>query len=435
MTEEKYEPNWKSLDSRPLPKWYDDAKIGIFIHWGVFSVPSYGGEWFWNSWKNRKVPAYVDFMKKNYPPNFTYQDFAKEFTAEFFDSQKWAELFQEAGARYVVLTSKHHEGFTLWPSKYSFSWNSQDVGPNRNLVKELSDAIRNFTDLKFGLYHSLYEWFNPLYLEDKDNNFTTNGFVRMKTMPELYELVNTFRPEIIWSDGEWEAPDVYWTSKEFLAWLYNDSPVRDTVVTNDRWGQGSLCKHGDFYTCQDRYNPGVLQTHKWENCLTIDSKSWGYRRNAPLSDYMTIEKLLQQLVQTISCGGNFLVNVGPTKEGIITPIYEERLLQIGTWLQINGEAIYYSRPWVVQNDSFSDNVWYTQKDENVYAMVIGWPNRGSVVLKSIKLGYNATAAMLGYGDGNLTMKQINDSVWIKFPEQNKVKSQWVYTIKLLNVYH
>lgn len=109
---------------------------------------------------------------------------------------------------------------------------------------------------------------------------------------------------MIWSDGEWEAPDTYWGSKEFLAWLYNDSPVKDTVVSNDRWGTNTLCKHGGFYTCQDRYNPGVLQPHKWENCFTIDGRSWGFRRNAPLSDYLTINKLLEQLVQTVSCGGS-----------------------------------------------------------------------------------------------------------------------------------
>nr|CAD7578592.1 unnamed protein product [Timema californicum] len=243
---------------------------------------------------------------------------------------------------YVVFTAKHHEGYTMWPSKYSFSWNAKDVGPKRDLVGDLASAVRNKTDLKFGLYHSLFEWFHPLYLQDKANGYKTQYFVGNKTMPELYELhieanhelrprdvtkslkrlevylveidvpqtvtesqhgrnskaphtntscfrlrrgtltevtplrrltpekkirddrhaqircapVNTYKPEILWSDGPMDGKYTYWNSTQFIAWLYNDSPVKDTVVVNDRWGKGLKCKHGDFYTCRDHYNPG-----------------------------------------------------------------------------------------------------------------------------------------------------------------------------------
>lgn len=120
----------------------------------------------------------------------------------------------------------------------------------------LADSIRKKTSIHFGLYHSLLEWFNPLFLLDQSNKLKTKYFVETKTMPELYELVSSYRPEIVWSDGDWGADPEYWESKKFLAWLYNDSPVRDTVLTNDRWGEGSMCKHGGVFTCQDRYNPG-----------------------------------------------------------------------------------------------------------------------------------------------------------------------------------
>lgn len=176
----EYDPNWESLDQRPLPDWYDQAKVGIFIHWGVYSVPSYGSEWFWTNWRTTKAKGYVDYMTNNYPPNFTYQEFARDFTAEFFNATEWAKLFEASGAKYVVLTSKHHDGFALWPSKYSFSWNSVDVGPHRDIVGELAAAIRKNTDLRFGLYHSLYEWYNPLYLRDKETRFLTNDFVQIK---------------------------------------------------------------------------------------------------------------------------------------------------------------------------------------------------------------------------------------------------------------
>nr|CAI5834764.1 unnamed protein product [Callosobruchus analis] len=365
----KYEPNWDSLDTRPLPKWFDEAKVGIFLHWGVFSVPSFGSEWFWNDWKTVGHKSYVRFMKENYAPDFKYQEFAKDFKAEFFDPQQWARIFKISGAKYVVLTSKHHEGYTLWPSKYSYSWNSKDVGPGRDIIGELSRAVRD-EGLTFGLYHSLYEWYNPMYLSDKASNFTTTEFVDKKMIPEMRELVEQYKPSVIWSDGDWEARDTYWKSTDFLAWLYNKSPVRDEVVVNDRWGIGIPCKHGDIYTCTDRYNPGVLQKHKWENAMTIDKKSWGFRREAKLSDFFTIEELLYQLASTVSCGGNLLMNVGPTKEGTIAPIFEERLTQMGDWLSINGEAIYGSKPWIYQNDTNDADVWYTAKDDIVYGIVL-----------------------------------------------------------------
>jgi len=378
----QYQPTWESIDSRPLPEWYDQAKFGIFIHWGVFSVPSFGSEWFWYFWQNKKWQPYVNFMKKNYPPGFQYTDFAPMFTAEFFDPKEWTEIFASSGAKYIVLTTKHHEGYTLWGSKYSWNWNAVDVGPKRDLVGEMADALRANSDLRLGLYHSLFEWFNPLWQQDAANIFTTNTFVTTKTMPELYEIVNKYKPEVIWSDGDVEAPDTYWNSTGFLAWLYNESPVRETVVTNDRWGKDCVCKHGGYYTCDDRFQPGHLMPHKWENCMTIDQHSWGYRREAPLKDYLTIEQLVQTLVETVSCGGNLLMNVGPTHDGRISPIFEERLRQMGQWLKVNGEAIYNTTAWREQKDNVTAGVWYTARPQEkaFFAIFFDWPLDGTLVL-------------------------------------------------------
>ena len=144
-----FEPTWESLDKRPLPRWYDEAKVGIFIHWGVYSVPSFGSEWFWTNWRTSKNPDYVNYMSANYKPGFTYQEFAKDFTAEHFNATEWAQLFNESGAKYVVLTSKHHDGYALWPSRYSFSWNSVDVGPHRDIIgKTMSELANNFKHLE-----------------------------------------------------------------------------------------------------------------------------------------------------------------------------------------------------------------------------------------------------------------------------------------------
>ncbi|CAF4125437.1 unnamed protein product, partial [Rotaria sordida] len=153
LSEQQYTPDWKSLDSRPLPAWM------------------------WWLWKGDKPNVnIVAFMNNNYPTDWTYADFAEQFHAELYDPNEWADIFAAAGAKYIVFDSKHHEGFTMWPSKYSFNWNAMDVGPKRDLLGELANAIRNRTDIVFGLYHSMFEWFHPLYLTDKNNNFQTQFF-------------------------------------------------------------------------------------------------------------------------------------------------------------------------------------------------------------------------------------------------------------------
>ncbi|XP_042225622.1 alpha-L-fucosidase-like isoform X1 [Homarus americanus] len=430
----QYQPTWDSLDTRPLPAWYDGAKIGIFIHWGVFSVPSFGSEWFWQNWQGVNSSDYVKFMDKNFRPGFTYPDFASQFTAEFYDPEAWANIFKASGARYVVLTSKHHEGFTNWPSRYSWNWNSVDVGPKRDLLGDLAKAIKSTTpDIHFGLYHSLFEWFNPRYLDDKTNKFFTNDFVATKTMPELYELVNKYEPEVIWSDGDWEAPDWYWNSTVFLAWLFNDSPVKDTVVTNDRWGIGVTCHHGSYYTCSDRYNPGVLQLHKWENAMTLDKNSWGYRRNAPLADYLSVHDLLTTMAQTISCGGNILINIGPTHDGRIAPIMEERLRELGSWLNVNGEAVYDTTPWKHQNDTVTPGVWFTSKEDTVYAIVLSWPKNNELVLGSVNSTPQTEVAMIRYPSSLQFQARDPSGITVTFPPMSEVTSQWVWVLAMSGV--
>ncbi|CAG9096346.1 unnamed protein product [Plutella xylostella] len=445
-----YEPTWESLDSRPLPEWYDKFKIGIFLHWGVFSVPSYGSEWFWNHWKDNSTGKEAAFINRNYKPGFTYQEFAPMFTAEFFDPNKWAELFQNAGAKYVVLTSKHHEGFTMFPSKRSYSWNSMEIGPHRDIVGELSKAVKE-KGLVFGVYHSLYEWYNPIYLNDKSKNFTTRDYAETKLWPDLKQLVNDYEPSVIWSDGEWEAYDTYWKSTEFIAWLYNESPIKDHVVVNDRWGIGTYCHHGDFYNCQDRFNPGKLQDHKWENAFTLDRLSWGYRRNVDLQEVMTMEHVLREIITTVSCGGNALINVGPTKEGTIAPIFQERLLSLGKWLDINGQAIYETSPWEHQFDSNNNNTWYTCKKTkynglkptskpletdvvtDIYAIVLQWPVHNILYLNALTpyVRDNYDMKMLGNEDLALNWKISNGMAAILLPDKARVRSEYAWAFRVV----
>jgi len=437
----QYLPTWDSIDARPLPLWYDEAKVGIFLHWGVFSVPSFGKEsaFLWDYWMSGD-PDIVEFMRKNYKPDFTYADFAPGFHAEFFNPDHWVDIFKAAGAKYVVLTGKHVEGFTNWPSKVSWNWNSMDVGPKRDLVGELADALRRQEGIRLGLYHSLFEWFNPLFLADKASGFKTTKFPEAKTLPELYEIVNAYKPDLIWSDGDWDAGYEYWNSTGFLAWLYNDSPVKDTVVTNDRWGAGTACHHGGYYTCQDHFDPGVLQKHKWENCFTLDRVSWGFRRNAVSSDFRTVYELIEQLVRTVSCGGNVLINVGPTSDGMISPIFEDRLRAFGGWLQVNGDAIYSSKPWIYQNDTVTSYVWYTSKSSasgtSVYAISLAWPKNNMLTLAAAISTQHTTVSMLGY-KGALTWTSLGPSggIIVSIPpiSVDQLPCDWAWVFKLDNL--
>ncbi len=226
--------------------------------------------------------------------------------------------------------------------------------------------------------------------------------------------------------------DTYWNSTEFLAWLYNESPVKDTVVTNDRWGNnGCACHHGGFYTCDDRYNPGKLQNHKWENCFTIDKTSWGYRRNSVFDDIMTIEDIIATTAETVSCGGNVLINVGPTKEGTIAPIFEERLRQLGQWLSVNGEGIYSTSPWTHQNDTTNPGVWYTAKGDSVFAILLKWSS-DFVKVSAIRNYTFQDVRLLGY-EGQLKWDLTDTSVVINTNIQVKANVKWAWVFEFQRV--
>jgi len=308
-----------------------------------------------------------------------------------------------------------------------------NVGPHQDNVGMVVTAMRK-AGLRMGLYHSLFEWFNPIYIKDRDDGGNTTVYVNTTLQPMLLDLVNTYQPDIVWSDGDRDMSDQYWGSKEFLTWLYNESPVKDEVVVNDRWGNGMACHHGGFFTCYDRYNPGFLLKHKWENAMTIDSKSWGYRKNANIEDMLSIQEILFQIISTVSCGGNVLLNVGPTSEGEIIPLFQERLLQVGSWLQVNGDAIYATKPWRAQNDTES-NVWYTSKNETVYAILLDWPLNNTVVLSQPIPGFNFNVQMLGFQGTYLAWNYFLSNLLIQLPEIpiSKLPSPYAWVLQMENV--
>ena len=245
-----------------------------------------------------------------------------------------------------------------------------------------------------------------MYLADKALGFNTDlnssAFLQ-KTFGELKDLVERYEPSLFWSDGDWEAPDSYWNAPaNFLAWLVNESPVKDTVVFNDRWGQGDTCTHGSYWTCDDRYLPSKTQGRKWENAFTLDLDSWGYRRNGKYDAYMTTAAVVTTVVETVALGGNALINVGPSHDGTIDPIFADRLLGLGKWLQVNGPAIYSTTPWRVQNETAA-SVWYTTTSGGgggaslVNAIFTSWPPSGVLSLAIPVSSAATTATLLGYG--------------------------------------
>ncbi len=427
---ETYKPTWESIDSRPLPGWFDEAKFGIFIHWGAYSVPSWGpkgkyAEWYWNDMQNKNGDTWK-FHAKTYGEDFKYQDFAPMFKAELFDPAQWADIFARSGAKYIVLTSKHHEGFCLWPSAQSWNWNAMDVGPHRDLAGELTEAVKA-RGLKMGFYYSLYEWFNPLYKSD------VKRYVDEHMLPQMKDLVERYKPSIVWPDGEWDHPSDVWRSTEFLAWLYNESSVKDEVVVDDRWGKDCRSKHGGFYTTEYGdvgKSDDPAKKRKWEECRGIGA-SFGYNRNETIDEYATPETLVHLLVNIVCRGGNLLLDIGPTADGRIPVIMQQRLIEMGEWLKVNGEAIYGTRPW--RESAEGDLVRYTAKDGAVYAICLKWPG-AELVLKAPKPAAEAGVTLLGY-DKPLACRTESDGLHIEVPSLglDEMPSGKAYVFKLTSV--
>lgn len=338
----KVEPTWESINERGYPQWFGDAKLGIFIHWGLYSVPSWThkegyAEWSYKGWRDGNSRA-VDFAKKVYGEDFKYEDFRPMFKAELFNPQEWAELFKDAGAKYVLLTSKHHDGYALWPSKYAPEWNSVETGPKRDLVGDLTQAVKA-EGLDMGLYYSLPEWSNKLHLWEIDPNDSIATYVDQHMIPQFKELIEAYKPTVLFTDGEWWNTAEQWHAPELIAWYYNT--VGDRAIVNERWGHGT--KHG-FVTPE--YSAGITMTDRpWTEVRGL-GRSFGLNRNEPLSNYMSAEHLIHHFVTLVANGGGLTINVGPAADGQIPLIQQERLLQLGDWLKINGEAIYGSKPYM-----------------------------------------------------------------------------------------
>lgn len=341
MFSQSVEPNWESIKSRPYPQWFSDAKLGIFIHWGLYSVPSYCGLESYGEWYYRGLmvgdSSRVAFQKKNYGEDFEYSDFDKLFKAELFNADEWADLFKRSGAKYVLLVTKHHDGYCLWDSKHAPHWNSVEGGPKRNIVEELTKAVRK-TDMKMGFYYSLPEWTNPLHIWMVSPPDFIGRYVEEHMIPQFKELIGKYKPSMVFVDGEWYNTAEQWHAAELISWYYN--LVGDEAIVNDRWGHGA-----DYGFRTPEYSAGITQTDRpWAECRGL-GRSFALNRNEPLENYITSEQLIRHFAKLVAAGGGMTLNVGPAADGKIPLLQQERLTDLGNWLQINGEAIYGTRPY------------------------------------------------------------------------------------------
>lgn len=425
----KYEANWKSLDTRPIPAWFDEGKLGIFMHWGLYSVPAFArrrhtveqtgsayAEWYGFYARQDDGNAVRAFHDATYQGR-KYEDFADAFRAELFDADRVMELIKASGAKHYVLTSKHHDGFCLWPSKFAWNWNSVDVGPHRDIVGEFRSAARRH-GIRQGLYYSLFEWSNPYYDAQSGGRGDYEKYVDTHMLPQLRELICEYEPEALFTDGEWMLTSDKWRSEEFLQWLFNESSVRDTIVINDRWGGDTRSRHGGYYTSEyGEVTEGVVldlnNHHKWEECRGI-SNSFGYNRNEELSDYLGARELIHMFIDIVSRGGNLCLNIGPSADGRIPVIMEERLRQLGEFLRVNGEAIYSTKPHRIYSES---DVRYTARDGKIYAIILGWPGRERV-LKGVAPASGAVTARLLGVNAAVGASICDGGVKLKFPELN-----------------
>jgi alpha-L-fucosidase len=463
---QNFQPNWESLDKRVTPQWWKDAKFGIFIHWGMYAVPGWSVKGNYSEWYQQGLQTTDTARQRFHRAKFgdrPYYDLAKDFKAELYNPDDWAKLFEKSGAKYIVLTSKHHDGYALWPSKeasktWGFPWNAAEVGPKRDLLGDLFKAVRK-TSVRAGMYYSLYEWFNPVFLNNKP------AYVDQHMWPQMKELINTYQPDVFWTDGDWDLPAETWKSPQFLTWLFNESPVKDKIVVNDRWGAGLRFKHGGIYTPE--YQPDLdFDNHDWEESRGMGF-SYGYNREEDAWDYNTTQSLIIALIDKVSRGGNFLLDIGPDEHGKIPPIMEERLLDIGEWLKVNGDAIYNTVRWKqpvqwsegrrdykYKNEHATEDwktggdimlkltvdpdpgfavkeIFYTYNPNknNLYAIFPKYPDNNKIVLKDINLSAGTTISFLSTKKA-VSWKQVGANVEVDLPpyNPNTIKSPHAYAL-------
>jgi len=443
-----YEPTIASLNTHPLPQWYDDAKLGIFIHWGLYSVPGWAplqhpshdfesvdyivnnpyAEWYLNVVRIPNSPT-AQYDREHYGPNHNYYDFASTFNQE---TKKWkpeemAAIFRDAGAKYVVLTSKHHEGFTLWPSKVA-NPNQTNLNAERDIVGELTEAVRK-DDLKMGLYYSGgYDWtFNRGPIEkspDYENVKPQSAAYGRYADAQIMELIERYHPSVLWNDIDWPKSG---KPLQIMADYYNSTP--DGVI-DDRFG----VPHSDF-TSPEYAKLDQISQKKWEEWRGL-GRSFGYNRAEGDAETIPSQELIELLVDIVSKNGNLLLDVGPEADGTIPPIQMDRLRALGTWLKQNGEAIYGTKPWTRANGTTNQltaegkpvDLRFTQKNGRLYATLFGKPVSSTILLHNVAVASGSQVTLLG-STGPIKWAQRAADLEVTLPASLPGSYAWVLSLQ------
>jgi len=376
-------------------------------------------EWYLNTLRIQGSPT-QEYHLKTYGKDYSYDDFVAVFNEEIkkWDPNEWAELFKKIGAKYVVLTTKHADGFLLWPSKQP-NPNKSNYIASRDIVGELNDAIKNH-GMKMGFYYSTaWDWsfnLNPIidaasFLENYVNPPNYTEYVNM----HIYELIDNYKPTILWADmGYPPETNIF----EIFAYYYNKIPEG---LVNDRWRQ-FLPKEKKFtklahcdYTTPEYTVFKKIKKKKWEVCRGIGN-SFGYNKLESEEDYLPLKELIYMLIDIVSKNGNLLLNVGPMVDGTIPKIQERRLLGLGEWLDVNGEAIFGTRPWKHAEGTTLESipVRFTQKNEYLYAILMGKPNTESITLENLNLEGISEVDLLG-NEENLSWRFEKTNLIIQLP--------------------
>jgi alpha-L-fucosidase len=419
-----FQPDWASLAKFEVPAWYQDAKFGIFIHWGAYSVPAFGNEWYPRNMYKAGSKEHVHHLE-TYGPlrSFGYKDFIPMFKAERFDAKRWAALFKAAGARYVVPVAEHHDGFPMYDYPFT-DWSAPKMGPKRDVVGELAEAVRA-EGLVFGASsHRIENWFfygegrktasdvgnerfAGLYGPAADRDASEKGVTPPTQeflddwLARCAELVDRYQPQLVWFDWWIAQPPVHANLKTFAAFYYN----RGT-----EWGKGvaiNYKKHGgesfpDTAGVLDieRGQLATLRPLFWQTDTSVSKTSWGYVWN---HEYKSIDSIVDDLVDIVSKNGSLLLNIGPKSDGTIPEAEEAILREIGSWLALNGEAIYGTRPFAVFGEGptavvegpfadekrkpfSSEDVRFTTREGRVYAIALAWPADGRLTIRSLARG-------------------------------------------------
>ena len=362
-------PPQKDMPHDERIAWWREARFGMFIHWGVYAVPA--GRW------EGKVGGGEWIMEHRHIPISQYEPLAEQFTASEYDPAEWAKIAREAGMKYIVITSKHHDGFALWDSKLS-DWDVMRTPHKKDLLAPLAQATRN-EGLRFGLYHSIMDWHHPDYTPRRQWNDLAKGepdFARFREylFGQVEEIVTNYQPDILWFDGEWESTWTHEYGKQLEAHVRKLKP--DILINNRvgkaREGMAGLDKEGlerlgDFGTPEQEIPSTGLPGVDWESCMTMNG-TWGYMVDDVT--WKSTRTLIRNLIECASKGGNYLLNVGPTAEGEIPEASAQRLREIGQWMEVNGEAIYGTSA-----GPFKRLPWgrATRKGDVIYLHVFEWP--------------------------------------------------------------